>query len=356
MARRQGTQQVTGHQTRRVTLRDVAALAGVDPSAVSRAVNNDPRLRVSQETRERILAAVEQLGYRPNFGARGLQASRAWTVGFILPSLANPMYESIVRGVETAAESYGYNVVLGSQVEGRSAEAFARLLQEGRVDGLLVASGSLQDDFIREIMEHGPGPVITVNRRVRGVEGSVVVDDEGASAKAVRYLQGLGHTVVGGVFGPAAIDTSVRRRKGFARAVKQGHLRAVYADRSSWSALDGYLGTGEILRTDSEVTAIYASTLLMGIGALRAAAEAGRRVPSDLSVMCLHESNVAEFLNPPLTTVLLPTELLGAAAIELLIECRDGKRPRSIMIDGDGEVIERRSTGPARVGSFGRSG
>ena len=107
----------------------------MDPSAVSRVVNNDDRVSVSEATKKRILAAVDELGYRPNFGARGLRASRAWTIGFVLPSLSNPMYEPLVRGVERAADRHGYGIVLGSQIEGRSATTFAGLLQEGRVDG-----------------------------------------------------------------------------------------------------------------------------------------------------------------------------------------------------------------------------
>lgn len=330
---------------RRVTLKEVAAFVGVDPSAVSRAVNNDPGLSVSSETRERILAAVEKLGYRPNVGARGLRMSRSWTVGFILPSLSNPMYESITRGVESAAERHGYNVVIGSQIEGRSTVAFTRLLQEGRVDGLLVASGSLEDQFIRKIAEDGPGPVITVNRRVQGVLSSVVVDDERASATAAKFLEGLGHKRIGGIFGPARIDTAIRRRRGFVTAANKARLRVTCADWDSWSAQDGYLGTLQILESAPDVTAIYASTLLMGIGALRAAAEVGRNVPTDLSVLCLHDSHIAEFLNPPLTAIRLPTERLGAAAVEMLIERLNGESPRAVVIGGAGEIIQRGSTG-----------
>jgi DNA-binding LacI/PurR family transcriptional regulator len=333
--------------THRVTLRDVAAIVGVDPSAVSRVVNNDPNLHVSAATRKRILATVEELGYRPNFGARGLRTSKTWTIGFILPSLSNPMYEPIVRGVELAANERGYGIVLGSHIEGRSAKTFVSLLQEGRVDGLLVASSTLHDDFIRDIVEHGPGPVIPVNRRVEGVKSSVVVDDEGASRKAVEYLTGLGHQVVGGIFGPVDIETAVRRKRGFVGAALRAGLEFVAVDRTGWGAEDGYTGTHETLRQNPAVTAIYASTLLMGIGALRAAVDAGRPVPSRLSVICLHDSYLAEYLVPPLTTVRLPTERLGPAAVDLLIRRTEGGAERAIMIPGDGEIIERASTGPA---------
>lgn len=331
----------------RVTLRDVAAAVGVDPSAVSRVVNNDPNSSVSEATRKKILEVVKELGYRPNLGAKGLRTSKTWTIGLVLPDLSNPMYESIVRGVAIKAEQQGYGVVLGSQIEGKPATTFAALLQEGRVDGLLVASGTLHDDFIREIVERGPGPVVLVNRRVEGVGSSVIVNDERASWQVVEYLHGLGHNFIGGIFGPLEIDTSVRRRSGFSGAISELGLSSVVIDRPSWSAQDGYLGTLEILRTNPQVTAIYASTLLMGVGALRAAAEENRSVPDSLSVICLHDSHLAEFLVPPLSTVRLPTEELGKAAVELMIERSGGGPERAIMIEGDGTIIERGSTGPA---------
>lgn len=332
---------------RRVTLKDVAAAVGVDPSAISRVVNNDPHLSVSEETRRRIIAAVEEFGYRPNFGARGLRNSRSGTIGLILPNLSNPMYEWIVRGVETAAEKHGYIVMIGSQIEGRSADSIARLLQEGRADGLLVASGLLEDEFIRHIAT-GPGPVITVNRRVQGVLSSVTVDDEKASSTAVEFVRRLGHRRIGGIFGPTHIDTSIRRRKGFVTAAKQARLWVTCSDREGWSAEDGYRGTLEILERSPDVTAIYASTILMGVGALRAAAEVGRSVPEELSVLALHDNPIVDYLNPPLTTVRLPIEQMGAAAVEMVIERRNGSPPKAVVIEGEGELIVRKSTGPAR--------
>lgn len=331
---------------RRVTLRDIATSVGVDPSAVSRVVNNDPRVSVSEATRERILAAVQELGYRPNFGARSLRVSKAWTIGFVLPTIYNPMYEPLVRGVQRAADAHGYGIVLGSQVDGHPAETFAELLQEGRVDGLLIASGTLKDEFIRAIAETGPGPVIPVNRRVEGVASSVVVDDEGASRTAARYLQSLGHTFVAGIFGPPEIDTSVRRKTGFCDGIVSSGARYLALDSPNWTAEDGYNGARRVITEHPGVTAIYASTFLMGIGALRAAAELGRSVPRSLSVLTLHDSDLANFLVPTLSTVRLPTEEAGAAAVELLIERAAGGPDRAVMIQGAGEVVVRSSTGP----------
>src|SRR3989442_906176 len=115
------------------TLRDVAALAKVDPSVVSRVVNDDPRLSISPDTRERVRAVIDDLGYRPNLIARGLRLARTWTIGFVLPDLGNPVYGQIVAGAQARAQEAGYAIVLSTAVGGSTIDVeFARLLNEGR--------------------------------------------------------------------------------------------------------------------------------------------------------------------------------------------------------------------------------
>jgi LacI family transcriptional regulator len=178
------------------------------------------------------------------------------------------------------------------------------------------------------------------------VLSSVVVDDEGASRKAVEHLLSLGHRVIGGVFGPREIDTAVRRKRGFSAAIAAAKLRPIAVDLPSWGAEEGYTGARQLLRKYPAMTAIYASTFLMGIGVLRAAFDEHRPVPSSLSVLCLHDSSLAEYLVPPLSTVRLPTEAMGTAAVELLVARAQGGPEQAIMIDGDGEIVSRASTGP----------
>ena len=129
---------------RKVTLKDVAAIAGVDVSVVSRVINSDPALSISQATRQRVESAVRSTGYTANIVARNLRLSRSLTLGLVLPDVANSVYSPIVRGVTLATESKGYAVILGSDFGSHpTVDSFARLLTQGRVDGLLVASGTL---------------------------------------------------------------------------------------------------------------------------------------------------------------------------------------------------------------------
>ena len=247
-------------RTRRVTLRDVAAVVSVDPSAVSRVVNNDPRVSVSEATRKRILDIVERSSATGQTWVRvACSDQRPGRLVLFCRASDNPMYEPIARGVEIEADERGYCIVLGSQIPGRSPKTFAALLQEGRVEGLLVASSTLHDDLHKGDRRAGPGPVVLVNRRVDGITSGVAVDDEGASRKAVNYLNGLGHQNRRTAFsGRRKSDTSVRRKKGFSNAVRGAGLSSVEVDRPGWTAEHGYLATHQILTDNPQVTAIYA--------------------------------------------------------------------------------------------------
>ena len=323
---------------------------GVDPSLVSRVVNNDPKASASEATRQRILDAVEQLGYQASVMARGLRMTRTLTVGLLLPDLYNPMYASIVSGVEERAHELGYGVVLGAHAEDEK-ETFTALLRQGRVDGLLIASGVLKDSYMRQVITSGAGPIVLVNRRVRGIETSVVVDDAAGAKLAVHHLRELGHTRIAGMFGPGGIDTSVRRKKGFI----EGCRTMAVADRQlldmpSWNYESGYLGALELLSQPSRPTGIFASTLAMGIGTLRAARELAIEVPHELSVIALHDSDIADYLAPPLTTVAMPVEEMGRRSVELLISLIGGGPPGEVIVDGSPQLVLRASTAAAAGG------
>jgi LacI family transcriptional regulator len=337
---------------KRPTLRDVAARAGVDPSAVSRVLNNE-EIRLSEATRERIRQAAEELGYTPNFLARSLRQSRTWTLGFVLPDIGNPMYVPIVRGAQRRAEERGYGIVVGSQLDGDTYGTFARLLEAGRIDGLLVASGTLHDDYIRTIASSRHGPVVLVNRRIDGPMSSVIVDDTAGSRLAMGHLLERGHRHIGALIGPPDIDTSRRRRQGVEDAAREWGITPVIVTGYGWSADEGYRCAMRVLDTAPQVTAIFASTLLMGIGALRLAHDQGIQVPTYLSVIALHDSELAEYLIPPLTTVAMPTEQLGATAVDVILDHMQGSKPVSITVPGSGVIRERRSVSSPRGASHG---
>lgn len=328
----------------RATLRDVAQRAGVHPSLVSRVVNDDPKAYASDETRQRIMSAVRELGYRPHFAARGLRMSRSLTIGLLVPDLSNPMYPPIIRGIEAQAQNLGYGLIIGSHVEGSTQATFNHLLEQSRVDALIVASGLVDDAFVRGLAEIESAPVVSLNRRVRGVRASVTVDDERGARLAVEHLAALGHRQIGGVFGSTKIDTARRRDAGYEGALRDLGLRPLKSDQDSWTMRAGYQGGLDLLRRRKPPTAIFAPSIAMGIGVLRAAQEEGIAVPGELSTIALHDSDIADYLAPPLTTVAMPAEDMGRQAAELAVELINGGKPRHILVPGEPTLVVRSTT------------
>ena len=328
---------------RRATLRDVAALAKVDASLVSRVINGDPKAGAAPQTRQRIIDAVAKLDYRPNVAARGLRMARTWTIGVLVPSVTNPMYADVIAGAEGRAQELGYGVVFRTHVEGEREETFTRLLQQGRVDGLIVASGLLRDAFMRRIASGQSGPVVLVNRRVNRVKASVIVDDAAGAALATRHLLDNGHVRVAGLFGPPAIDTSRRRRSGYTRALHEFGREPVAVDMPGWDFRNGYDGIHQLFDDHPDTTAVFVSTMVMAVGAIRALRERGLSVPEHVSLVALHDSELASYLNPPLTTVSLPVRQMGSEAVDLLATLVEGGEPRSVVVAGEPQLIERLS-------------
>jgi LacI family transcriptional regulator len=316
----------------RATIRDVARIAKVDPSLVSRIVNNDPKASATLATRNRVLDAVEVLGYRANSAARMLKTARTQMIGLLLPDFANPIYSAIISGVERRCSELGYGVLLGDHAEGNSEKTFTELLQSGQVDGLLIASGTLSDSFLKnEILNHHDS-VVMINRKVRGNSASVIVKDELGARLAVQHLSQHGTKTITGIFGPQYIETSQRRRKGFEEAADKLGLRHQSIEVASWGMEDGRKIGLEILSKKVLPDAVFTSTIMMGIGFLRAAHELSVKIPEDLRLVALHDSSIANYLTPSLTTVTLPTIEMGMQAVDLLVKIMNGGSPSNLVV------------------------
>jgi DNA-binding LacI/PurR family transcriptional regulator len=334
-----------------VTLRDVARHAEVDPSVVSRVVNDDPGLRVSDATRERVRSAIQELGYRPNFQARGLRLAKTWTIGFVLPDLMNPFYAPIVEGAEQRASECGYIVVIVRELDRAVVSggelSFERLMHQNRVDGLLVASGRVDDAVLRALAAE-QHPLVIVNRRVPGVLGSVVVDDEAGAYVATKHLIELGHRHLGHVTGPRHIDNTIRRRAGFRTAAATVDATTTTVYGADWDPNSGFDAARRLLAR-SDVTAVFATNILVAAGVVGAAQERGLNVPHDLSVIALHDFPVANFLRPALSTVVLPLEKLGQVAVDQLLERLEGEEPSEVVVEATPQLVMRHSTAPPRA-------
>lgn len=337
---------------RTASLKDVAERAGVDASTVSRVLRGDQRKPAKVETRDRILRVAEDLGYRPNSVARSLRTRRTEAIGLVIPDAANPGFAEIFRGVQAATSEVGWHVIV---VEGRPSRGtdlgWERLLQEGRVDGVLVLVASIHDPVVQRVARSG-APMVLVNRRSDGVVGSVVMNDERGAEVAVDHFVTLGHRKIGHIAGPASLDTGRRRLAGFRAAMRKHGLRVP----GHWLAATDYTVAGGaeaarrlLARAGSDLpTALYVASFLSGIGAVQVFRQAGLGVPADLSIVVSDELALAAHTDPPLTTVLMPVTRMGEVAARMLLDAIGHRPVADVMLPDEPRLVVRSSTAPPR--------
>lgn len=331
---------------RRVRLQDVADRAGVSKSVASRVLNGDPSLSARTETRDRVDAAARALGYRPDPVARALASSLTGALALLVPSFDNPAYTPIIRGAYRRARERGFILMAAEDFEAQRAdEAFTEMVEAGRIDGLLIASALPARPLLAALNRHWV-PHVFVNRSVPGAISNVVLEVASASTLALEHLAGLGHVRLGHVAGPAKIEAARRREKAFLAAARERGLPDVAVSRGGFSVPAGEACTARLLNEHPGLTAIYASSFVQAVGALRAITNHKRRVPQDVSLIAYEDVPLAGYLSPPLTTIAMPMEKLGCRAVDMLLDQIAGKEPQIEILDGAPQFVERGSTKP----------
>ena len=331
-------------RTDRVRLVDVARRCGVTKSVVSRVLNDDPTLNVRPETRRRIRAVAQELGYRAHAGARALAGAEARALALLIPDVANPVYSRIIRGAYRRAREHGYVVLLAEDpAEDEADESFADLVEAGRVDGLLIASAHPAHRLLAST-RLARIPHVFVNREVPGSGRNIGMDLPTASAAAVRHLHGLGHRRIGLVSGPGALQPAVARERGFVAEMVALGLEPHRIARGSFSEEGGAAAAALLLHGVPAPTAVYCSTLGQAVGALHTIRARGLRIPEDVSVVSYDDLPLADYLDPPLTTVAMPLLELGAVAVDAVLDQLAGAAPADVAIPVPPTIVERGST------------
>ncbi|MED7826393.1 LacI family DNA-binding transcriptional regulator [Streptomyces chiangmaiensis] len=337
-------------------LSDVARAAGVHPGTASRALNPDTRHRVSAETVKRVLVAAESLGYQPNSVARALRTRRSRMVAILIPDLTNPLFPPIVRGVEEALAVKGYSALLVStdNDEDKEARLFAEL--RGRqCDGFVVATARRKHPLLARAAADGV-PMVLVNRVLDSRHTPSVTADEAAGVHAVvRHLTGLGHRRIAHLAGPQELSTGLIRRRTFLDSCEQAGLdprNTPVIDATGFSEAAGTAAMDKLLATyrgPERPTAVFAANDLLALGALDALAAFGLRCPEDMSVAGFNDMPFLTRMTPPLTTVHVPQQEIGAEAARMLLKCIDQPGPPRSLLLGCA-LVERASTGPVPQG------
>lgn len=313
---------------RRATLADVARMAGLSPTSASMILNGRPDTRLSQDAHDRVNAAAEALGYRPNVAARGLRTDKTLTIGFISDVVATTRFASgLIKGALQAAEAAGH-VVLVLETGGdpaREAEAIAAVLDR-QVDGIIFATMRARELFVPDIP--AGTPVVMLNATNAKHTTSVLPDEFEGGRQAVNLLLERGHTsniallgqneeVEQDVFRSATV---ARRVRGIRQTMAEAELKFV-AEESIWlwEPEEGYTATKRLFRDHEGVRALVCMNDRIAFGAYQALAEMGLEVPGDVSIVSFDNDELASYLRPGLTTIALPHEAMGQAAVELLL-------------------------------------
>jgi LacI family transcriptional regulator len=334
-------------RSRPARLDDVARAAGVHVSTVSRVINSSGDVAVRPETRQRILDVARELQYRPNAMARGLKLATTGTLGLLVPSLRNPVNSPIIRGAFDRAWARDFVLVLAED-DGESegaADAYARLVEERRIDGVLIQSARLGNPHL-EAFAGGLVPCVFMDRCRPGSGRNVSMRDEEAGRMVADHFLELGHRSLAHLGGPVDLDTVVRRSDGFVGRVREAGIDPVVVP-AGLSEEEGHRAMHALLAADPTPTAVYVANINQALGAVAAVRESGLSVPAQLSLVCHDDDPVCDFLDAPLSAVRMPLQELGSSAVDALIDQIGGAPGRDFVVETPPELVLRLSTGSA---------
>lgn len=310
----------------RVTIRDVAQLAGVSTATVSKVLNDGAY--VSASARERVHAAVGKLDYRPNTIARSLKKQRTHTIGLITDDLKGVFTMPLMLGVEEAVSAEGFGVFLcNSHGEPPRERSHLRMLLDKQVEGVILLSGYRVRERGAPTLPLGGLPIVYLYQYTRDVAApSVIPDDRGGAELGTRHLLGLGRRRIGFINGPPHYEATHRRLDGYRNALDQAGVAfdPALVRVGTWHQSSGYDLATELMALPDPPDAIFCSADGLAVGALDALHQLGARVPDDVAVVGFDDRDFAAHQRPPLTTVALPLYEMGRLAGDLILKAARG--------------------------------
>ena len=343
----------------KLTMDDVARAARVSKQTVSAVVNN--KSGISEKTRERIRKIMIRLDYQPNLLAGSLRGQSSFTVGVLIPSITNPFYPELVRGIEDEAQRRGYSLFLCNSDENPEKEVeYIQLLRRHRIAGLIAATVQVRSAWTEALRNLAAQRIPVVVLGASWPSENVVhitVDDVEGFAKATSHLLDLGHERIGMIMPPADPNGESPRVTGFLQAHAQ-RGKAVTPELltpGGWHVTDGRDGAARLVELPVPPTAIVAPNDMAAIGAITKLKELGRRVPEDVAVVGYDNIAIAEWYDPALTTVDQPHYQMGERAMQALLKRLEKPGDPAEALTLETSLIIRRSSGGRRDVSRGRS-
>ncbi|HID89624.1 MAG TPA: LacI family transcriptional regulator [Anaerolineales bacterium] len=341
----------------RPTSRDVARLAGVSRTTVSLVLNNVPDVKISPETRQRVLDAARQLNYYPDISARRLVSGKTHTVALVWHRGPDSTYRDaflpgLLQGITRAARHYGYHLLFRPIDPDDPDDVYVELARGHHTDGLVLSGPRADDPHLLDLYQDG-FPLV-LHGQLPGTDiPSVDVDNVRGAIQAVRHLLALGHRRIGMITNaPLAYISSRQRLDGYRQALEEAGLPydpelVRFGDFDEESGREAMLS---LLDLPTPPTGIFVASDMVAIGALRAILDQGLRVPEDIAIVGFDDIAAARFVSPPLTTIRVPAFALGWTAGELLIRIIEHDRPEQTQVLLETDLIVRRSCGAKEGG------
>jgi LacI family transcriptional regulator len=350
------------HAPKRVTIRDVAAAAGVSHQTVSRVLNDRPD--VAEETRDRIWQIIEELNYQPSAIARSLIRQRSLTLGIVTAGLKYVGPSRTLSGITKRAEELGYTLLLKElpDFHANDLQPLLNSLLERRVDGILWAVPEVGDNrsWIEDQLSGLPVPMIFTTMQARPGVSSVAVDNCAGGRMATEHLLQQGYQHIGHISGPPDWWEARQRKTGWQEALLAAGVPAadLHAEEGDWSSTSGELAIGRLLTSYPEMDAVFVGNDQMALGVLQAACRKGIQVPQELAVVGFDNLSEAAHYWPPLTTVRQDLRLLGSTAVQELVRAIEANRqsqalyqPESISLSPE-LIVRESSTAPTLPAEF----
>lgn len=313
----------------RATIKDVAKLAGVSKATVSKVLNNTAK--ISEQVRKQVQEAAEKLVYRPSQIARSLKNKTTKSIGLVLPSVTDPFFTEVIRGVHSVATEKGYMVILcDSEEDIRTEFSYIQILEDIWVDGIVfsgIRGGKDEDEKIRILYDKGV-PTVLVDRETEDYfTNAVIIDDKEAAFKATRYCLEMGHRKIGFIAAPLDVKIFSKRLEGYKEALQTFGLDVDenLIQQGDLSPRSGRMAAKRLLNCKKRPTTIFASTDMMAVGALKEIQESGLNVPKDISLIGFDDIPLVSLVTPSLTTVHAPSHEMGVEATRLLIRQIEGE-------------------------------
>lgn len=327
------------------TMKDVALQANVSTATVSRALMNPEK--VSQATRNRVEQAALEVGYLPQMQGRNMKRNESRTILVIVPDICDPFFSEVIRGIEVTAAAQGYLVLIGDCAhQNQQEKTFIDLIITKQIDGMLLLGSRLPFDASIEEQRNLP-PMVMANEFAPELGlPTVHIDNLTAAFDAVNYLHELGHQRIGCIAGPEEMPLCHYRLQGYVQALRRSGITVDphYIARGNFTYEAGASALEQLLALPKPPTAVFCHSDIMALGALSWAKRQGLKVPEDLSIIGFDNISLAEFCDPPLTTVSQPRFDIGREAMMLLLNQLSGQFVDSGSRLLDCELIVRGST------------